>query len=48
LSKRTMMNDKTIALIPFWVKVLAFCQFCQGLGLPAKRWLHRVEMDKGR
>ena len=37
LSKRMMMNDKTIGLKPLLGLVLAFCQFCQGLGVSDKR-----------
>ena len=41
------MNDKTIGLKPFYLGVLAFWQFCQGLGFPVKRWIQIVEIYKG-
>tara|TARA_R100000544_G_C2208161_1_gene50433 strand:- start:417 stop:554 length:138 start_codon:yes stop_codon:yes gene_type:complete len=37
-----MTNDKTIGLKPFWLGVLAFWQFCQGMGYLAKSNTLRV------
>ena len=47
LSKMMNLNDKTIGLKALLRKVLAFCQFCQGMGLCMKVWIQNVENVKG-
>jgi len=41
------MNDKTIGLKPSQYKVLAFWQFCQGMGYPVETWIQTVENYRG-
>ena len=41
------MNDKTIGLKPFQYKVLAFWQFCQGMGYSVKTCIQIVENYRG-